>query len=257
MTTNTLYTGDNLYILHGMNSESVDLIYLDPPFNSKRLYSAPIGSEAAGSTFKDMWTWDDVDEAYLENIVNSYSHLVSFIRSIRKIHSPQMMAYITYMTQRLIEMHRVLKSTGCLYLHCDPTASHYLKLITDQVFGSKNFCNEIIWHYYNGSNRSQKNFGRKHDVIFFYAKSRGKHYYNFDDMREPYAEGSSYAKGTVYGDKGFLIGDSRGKLMHDVWRIPSINNMSKERTGYPTQKPLSLLHRIIEASTEGGGGELC
>ena len=143
--TNTLYTNDNLYILHGLNSESVDLIYLDPPFNSKRIYSGPIGSKAAKASFKDMWTWADVNEAYLEKLVDQYPALVSFIESIYGLHSSAMMAYITYMTQRLIELHRVLKPTGSLYLHVDPTASHYLKLVLDRIFGKRNFRNEIAW----------------------------------------------------------------------------------------------------------------
>ena len=248
---NTLYTGDNLYILNGLNSDSVDLIYLDPPFNSNRTYSAPIGSKSAGASFNDMWTWAEVDEFHLESMINDYPFLVNYIRSVEGIHGKAMMSYITYMTQRIIQMHRVLKDTGSFYIHIDPTASHYLKVICDRIFGVKNFRNEIIWHYYNGSNRSHKNFGKKHDIILFYSKS--EHFtYNYDLMRESYTEDSSYAKGTNYGKKGFIIGNSGGKLMHDVWRIPTINNMSKERTRYPTQKPLALLKRIIKASSKEG-----
>ena len=135
--TNKLWTGDNLYILNGLNSESVDLIYLDPPFNSKRLYSAPVGSKAAGTSFKDMWTWNDVDETRLETLFVTYPALVKFIESVGEINGKAMMAYITYMAQRIIEMHRVLKSSGSLYLHCDPTASHYLKILLDQVFNMR------------------------------------------------------------------------------------------------------------------------
>ena len=137
--TNTLYTNDNLYVLSGLNSESVDLIYLDPPFNSKRTYSAPVGSKAAGTSFKDMWTWKDVDEYYLDSLAVNFPSLTQYITSIGKIHSKPMMAYLTYMSQRIIEMHRVLKETGAFYLHCDPTASHYLKIILDEVFGKNNF----------------------------------------------------------------------------------------------------------------------
>ena len=108
---NTFYTGDNLYILNGMNSETVDLIYLDPPFNSKRIYSAPSGSKAAGASFKDIWTWSDVDKECL-NGLNDYPALVEHIYSIGKIHSKGMMSYITYMTQRIIQMHRVVKGHG-------------------------------------------------------------------------------------------------------------------------------------------------
>src|SRR5574344_2369398 len=126
---NTLFTNDNLFVLYGMNSKIVDLVYLDPPFNSKRTYSAPIGSKSAGASFKDMWTWKDVDDGYLDKLIDTYPSLVSFIQSIQEIHSKEMMAYITYMTQRLIEIHRVLKDTGSIYLHCDSTASHYLKIV--------------------------------------------------------------------------------------------------------------------------------
>jgi len=140
---NTLYTNDNLFILNGLNSNLVDLIYLDPPFNSKRFYSAPVGSKAAGASFKDMWTWEDVNEEYLNTLAKNYPALTAYIASIGAIHSDAMKAYLTYMAQRIIEMHRVLKNTGSLYLHCDPTASHYLKVVLDEIFGKNNFRNEI------------------------------------------------------------------------------------------------------------------
>jgi len=231
---NTLFTGDNLYILNGMNSESVDLIYLDPPFNSKRFYSAPIGSKAAGTSFKDMWTWKDVDEAYLERMVNDYPYLVQFVEAVEMLHSKPMMAYLTYMTQRILEMYRVLKSTGTFYLHCDSTASHYLKIILDRVFGKGNFLNEIIWKYGLGGS-SPKMYSRKHDIILFYAKSKN---YHFD-------------KPKVDATSARMKGQKKG--MPDVWTdIPTINNMAKERTGYPTQKPLALLRRVVEASSNRG-----
>ncbi|MDR0327400.1 MAG: site-specific DNA-methyltransferase, partial [Planctomycetaceae bacterium] len=144
---NTLYTNDNLYVLSGLNSESVDLIYLDPPFNTKRMYSAPIGSKAAGANFKDMWTWKDVDEYYLDSLADNFPALTKYITNVGAVHSKPMMAYLTYMSQRIIEMHRILKSTGSLYLHCDQTASHYLKLLLDSVFGKRGFVNEIVWSY--------------------------------------------------------------------------------------------------------------
>ena len=159
---NTLFTADNLYILNGMNSESVDLIYLDPPFNSKRMYEAPVGSKAAGSAFKDMWTWSDVDEAYLENLFTKYPFMAHFIQTVEEMHGEAMMSYLTYMAQRIIEMHRVLKSTGSFYLHCDPTASHYLKIILDRIFGKDNFRNEIVWH-----SRSTATKRVKYNVSFF------------------------------------------------------------------------------------------
>jgi len=217
-----------------MNSESVDLIYLDPPFNSKRFYSAPIGSKAAGTSFKDMWTWKDVDEAYLERMVNDYPYLVQFVEAVEMLHSKPMMAYLTYMTQRILEMYRVLKSTGTFYLHCDSTASHYLKIILDRVFGKGNFLNEIIWKYGLGGS-SPKMYSRKHDIILFYAKSKN---YHFD-------------KPKVDATSARMKGQKKG--MPDVWTdIPTINNMAKERTGYPTQKPLALLRRVVEASSNRG-----
>jgi DNA modification methylase len=251
---NTLYTNDNLYILNGLNSESVDLIYLDPPFNSKRTYSAPVGSKSAGASFKDMWTWQDIDNSYLDKLIEKYPSLVRFIQSIEEIHSKGMMAYITYMTQRLIEMHRVLKNTGSFYLHCDPTASHYLKIILDGVFGRKNFITEIIWSYSWGV-RTTKRWNRKHDVILMYSKSEN-YYFNAEDVLEPRKLQEQSKKRLEYS--GALIKDhnKRGNnelaLPTDVWHIPTINAMSKERTGYPTQKPLELLHRIIKASSKEG-----
>ena len=240
---NTLYTGDNLYILNGMESKKVDLIYLDPPFNSKRTYSAPIGSKAAGASFKDIWTWRDVDKDFL-NTLNDYPALVENIYSIGEIHSKGMMSYVTYMAQRIIQMHRVLKDTGSLYLHVDPIASHYLKIVLDQIFGKDGFRNEIIWSYRTGG-VSKKYWARKHDTILFYAKPKYKH----NAMQE-----------RIYYDKKFFTDkvDDKGRYyadvyIRDVWDDikPLINN-SKERTGYPTQKPLALLRRIIEASSVEG-----
>ncbi len=240
---NTLYTGDNLYILNGMESEKVDLIYLDPPFNSKRIYSAPIGSQATGASFKDIWTWRDVDEECLDWL-EQYPALVEHISSIKHIHSEGMMSYITYMAQRIIQMHRVLKDTGSLYLHVDPIASHYLKIVLDQIFGQSGFRNEIIWSYRTGG-VSKQYWARKHDTILFYAKPKYKH----NAMKE-----------RVYYDKKFFTDkvDDKGRYyadvyLRDVWDdIKPLINYSKERKGYPTQKPLSLLRRIITASSKKG-----
>jgi len=282
--TNTLYTNDNLYILHGLNSNLVDLIYLDPPFNSKRFYSAPIGSKAAGTSFKDMWTWKDVNEAYLETLSDKYPALTTFIASIGVIHSKAMMAYLTYMAQRIIEMHRVLKDTGSLYLHCDPTASHYLKVLLDEIFGRNNFRNEIIWHYRRWTGNAKK-FQSLHDIVFFYTKSDE---YAFNDLFRKTTEGQ-LKKHTKGWDRNSVIIDGRRQPQliiydkekvdyavkkefldlsvfariiendksetkeSDVWTdINILNSQSKERTGYPTQKPLALLHRIIKASSNEG-----
>jgi len=267
--TNTLYTNDNLYVLSGMNSESVDLIYLDPPFNSKRMYSAPVGSRAAGASFKDMWSWKDVDEYYLDTLATQFPTLARYIANIGVIHSKPMMAYLTYMSQRIIEMHRVLKETGSLYLHCDPTASHYLKLLLDFVFGKNNFRNEIIWHYKTTLKVSSHHLGRDHDAIFHYAKSN-LHKIFPDRTDYPISE-NTLKRWSKYADvEGFVsnkhFAGSRSTIINtsdetkgfninhgiprDVWYIPHITGGSKEKTGYPTQKPLAILHRIIKASSK-------
>jgi site-specific DNA-methyltransferase (adenine-specific) len=253
--TNTLYTNDNLFILNGLNSNLVDLIYLDPPFNSKRFYSAPIDSKAAGTSFKDMWFWEDVNEAYLETLAKNYPALKSFIASIGVIHSKAMMAYLTYMAQRIIEMHRILKNTGSLYLHCDTTAGHYLKVLLDEIFGDKNFRNEIIWCY-KGGGSPKNDFGRRHDIIFRYSKSN-KLTFNADAVRVPYeslaaTRTSDTAWGSHKGVDKVYKPHHIGKIPEDWWQIDVINSQAKERTGYPTQKPLALLKRIIEASSNEG-----
>ncbi|MDE0440199.1 MAG: DNA methyltransferase [bacterium] len=132
----TLWTADNLDILRGMNSESVDLIYLDPPFNSNRTYEAPIGSQAAGAAFKDTWTLSDVDLAWHGEIADRSPALYQVVKAARLAHGPGMMSYLIMMAVRLTHLHRVLKPSGSLYLHCDPTASHYLKMLLDVTFGT-------------------------------------------------------------------------------------------------------------------------
>ena len=285
--TNTLYTNDNLFILTGMNSISVDLIYLDPPFNTKRMYSAPIGSKAAGTSFKDMWTWQDVNEAYLDTLAGNYPALTKFIASIGEIHCKAMMAYLTYMAQRIIEMHRVLKDTGSLYLHCDPTASHYLKIVLDEVFRKNSFRNEIVWKRATpGSSKTiAKRLGSNHDTIFYYTKSQEAKFnlifteypekeiekrFKRSDERGRYkdAELATYSQETFerlkkenrliitasgkYRYKIYLD-EIKGVLADDIWAdIPPVNSQAKERTGYPTQKPLKLLHRIIKLSSNEG-----
>ena len=254
--TNALYTNDNLFILTGLNSNLVDLIYLDPPFNSKRVYSAPIGSKAAGTSFKDMWVWQDVNEAYLETLAGKYPVLARFIGNVGKIHSSAMKAYLTYMAQRIIEMHRILKDTGSLYLHCDPTASHYLKIVLDEIFGKNNFRNEIIWCYKRPSAPKQRQLPRLHDIILWYSK--GKEWtFNGENIRVPYAESSLDRAGYAANkskmtDGGVVELKDGGKLPEDWWDIPMLKGNSKEATGYPTQKPLALLQRIIKASSNEG-----
>ena len=145
----TLFTGDNLDVMRGINSECIDLIYLDPPFNSNATYSAPVGSEAAGAAFKDSWTLDDIDLAWHGQIADEHPGLYAIIDAAGECHGKSMKAYLIMMGVRLLEMKRLLKPSGSIYLHCDPTASHYLKMVMDAVFGKGNFCREIIKHTKN------------------------------------------------------------------------------------------------------------
>ena len=141
----TIFIGDNLDILRGIDSESIDLIYLDPPFNSNRHYSTPIGSEAGGAAFKDSWTLSDVDLNEHNLLKRKHEWLYALIYATGKTHSKGMFAYLMMMSSRLFEMKRVLSQTGSIYLHCDPKASHYLKSVMDGIFGRTKFRNEIIW----------------------------------------------------------------------------------------------------------------
>ena len=253
----TLWTGDNLPILRGLNSESVDLIYLDPPFNSNRDYAAPIGSEAAGAAFKDTWTLDDVDRLWLLLLRDKNPLLFHVIEGARLVHGNGMASYLSMMAQRLNEMKRLLKPAGSIYLHCDPTASHYLKLLMDAVFTPARFRNEIIWCY-RGGGVPRKDFARKHDTILRYAQEA--RVFNVDDVRIPYSP-SVTESGVSRYDKSYRANktyegyrpNKKGKHPEDWWTIqPLMPSDRKERLGYPTQKPLALLDRIIKASSNKG-----
>ena len=160
----TIFIGDNLHVMRGMNSDSVDLIYLDPPFNSNRNYAAPIGSQAAGAAFKDTWTLNDIDIAEHGELAEGAPSLHTVIQAARETHGKGMQSYLIMMSTRLLEMERILKDTGSIYLHCDPTASHYLKLVMDAVFGRDNFQNEVVWKRTSAHNDPGR-FGRIHDTI--------------------------------------------------------------------------------------------
>ena len=189
----TLWTGDNLDIMRGLNSGCIDLIYLDPPFNSNRNYAAPIGSKAAGAAFKDTWTLDDVDVVWHGQIAEEHPGLWRVIEAAELAHGKGMKSYLVYMAVRVLEMRRILKETGSIYLHCDPTASHYLKLMMDAIFGKGNFRNEIAWCYTGPANVT-KHFPRKHDIILFYAYSKDSTF-NRDAVRVPYKALTSGGKG--------------------------------------------------------------
>ena len=248
----TIWTGDNIDIMRGMNSASVDLIYLDPPFNSKANYAAPIGSRAAGAAFKDTWTLRDVDVEWINLIEAKHPALY---RVILAAMTDSDKSYLAYMAARLLEMRRILKPSGSIYLHCDPTMGAYLRLIMDAIFGQRAFRNEIIWCYFGGG-RSTRNFARKHDILLRYAM--GNFVFNGNPIRIPYrAEGLGRTDDSMWGKhKGsekIYKPHPLGKIPEDWWMIHQLNANSPERTGYPTQKPLELLDRIIRASSDEGG----
>ena len=315
---NTLYYGDNLKILREyIHDESIDLVYLDPPFNSNRSYNVLFkdesgqDSQAQLTAFEDTWHWDLHAEAtYHELIAAAAPSVAAMIGALREfIGANQMMAYLVMMTTRLLELHRVLKPAGSLYLHCDPTASHYLKIILDAVFGAMNLRNEIIWKRSYGHGDSTKTMGRSHDTLFFYTKSEDytlnrfyhehnpeylesffKHHdergvYKLENLTSPNPRPNltySY-KGYPPPAKGWRVNlermkqlDTEGRLyfpekkdgrimkkvylhelegqpMLDVWMdIKPLSAHAQERLGYPTQKPVALLERIIAASSSAG-----
>lgn len=314
------YCGDNLEILTELQlipDESVDLIYLDPPFNSQQTYNVVYkDSRAQAEAFKDYWSWDEAAPQYaaLLDATTTPAKLRTLLRGLRDAlidDDADLLAYIAMMAPRLIVLHRALKKTGGLYLHCDPTASHYLKMLLDAIFGSSSYRNEIIWKR-TGAHSAAKRFGPVHDVIFFFSKSKSyiwtdprigyddaylNKYYKYDDGDgRLYWRNSITAAGTRNGSsgkpwRGFDPGkqgshwkftvekleelDAAGKLywpqkggwpqikryrdelkgmpISDVWDdIDKINPAGNERLGYPTQKPLALLDRIVGASSRPG-----
>ena len=244
----TLFHGDNLEFLRAMNSESIDLIATDPPFNKNKEFYAASGSAAEGASFQDRWTWEkDVHPTWQDKLKDDFPKLYNVIEGSNNSYGKDMGAFLCFMAVRLLEMKRILKDTGSIYLHCDPTASHYLKELMDAIFGRKNFRNDIIWSYKTGG-QSKRWFGKKHDNILFYSKTddyvfnlqkersynRGGKPYRFKDVEEFEDENGQWY--TMAG-------------MRDVWELNAIGRTSKERTGYPTQKPLALYERIIKASS--------
>jgi adenine specific DNA methylase Mod len=320
-----LYFGDNLDILRSeIKSESVDLIYLDPPFNSKRdynlLFKTPKGheSDAQIMAFDDTWHWGEQAEREFDELLHQpNTDVAEMIQAMRRfLKESDVMAYLVMMTNRLLELHRVLKPTGSLYLHCDPTASHYLKIVLDTIFGATNFRNEIIWKRRTGSSSAvhQSNkFGVCTDSIFFYAKTDKaslhpqynmqaegyqeyvEKFFKFTDENgrvyrladlsnpaprpnlmyeykgyKPPANGWAISKekmeqwdkeGRLYFPKNKngriqrkqFLDELKGKPVQSLWDdIEPIGAQAAERLGYPTQKPLALLERIIQASSNKG-----
>jgi site-specific DNA-methyltransferase (adenine-specific) len=271
--TNVLYFGDNLEILRNRDyfpDECVDLIYLDPPFNSKKDYNVlfkengGVESESQIKAFTDTWHWtQSAENTYHEIVTKGPLKVARLIGALHDaIGSNDVMAYLVMMTARLIELHRVLRPTGSIYLHCDPTASHYLKLVLDQIFSPANFRNEIVWCY-TGPARALSDFADKHDVIFRYGKGK-QVTFNPDLIRIPYSKSFISRRDYAEGRGGIYKGRMRsreetesykkGKVPEDWWNdIPTGGQLSrKERLGYETQKPLALLERVIKASSNEG-----
>ena len=265
----TIFIRDNLEVMRGMNSESVDLIYLDPPFNSGQEWSAPVGSKAAGAAFKDAWTLDDVKEERVEEIEEANPALHHIVIAAGFTHSESMQGYLTYMAIRLLEMRRILKLTGSVYLHCDPTASHYLKAVMDAVFGRTNFRNEVAWGKYGGhKNTASRKFTTQHDSLLFYSfedavfnpvylllaeatiKAEYKH---VDESGRRYAipRGRKFREGII---KRVYLDENPGVAAGTLWvgQGLTMQGRDNQRTGYPTQKPLALLERIVKASSNEG-----
>ena len=301
----TIWTGDNLDILRGMNSECVDLIYLDPPFNSNRDYEAPVGSAAAGAAFKDTWTLSDLDVAWMGLIADEHPAVANLLHTAGLTHGKGMQSYLTMMAVRLLEMKRVLKSIGSVYLHCDPTASHYLKLLMDSVFESQGFRNEIIWQRSHPKGLAFTRFATNHDVLLVYGRhgtttwnpiyasnpNALKQYnllepgsgrrYQLTSLLNPNSDRPNLTyefkgvikvwrwtkdrmeeadrKGLIVvprGGKGIprfkrYLDEQEGIPVGDIWHDIPLAPV-KERTGYPRQKPLALLERIIRASSNEG-----
>ena len=248
----TIFTGDNLKILRGFPDGLVDLIYLDPPFNSKHNYAAPIGSKAAGAAFKDTWKFDDIDMAWWGEIAEVSRPLYEVLDMARHVGGKSTMSYLIYMAIRILELHRVLKDTGSIYLHCDPTMSHYLKMVMDAVFGVGCCRNELVWCYSRPSAPKQRQFSRVHDIIFWYTKGETWQFYP-DEIRQPYAASSmgreGYSANASKVAEGTVQLHSGGKFPESWIYIPPLKGNSREYLGYPTQKPLVLLERIIKASS--------
>ena len=221
---NRLIWGDNLHIMRQLPGESIDLIYIDPPFFSGRQYNVIFGDQNELRSFSDIW-------------------------------EDGMPGYLIWLNARLFEMKRLLKKTGSIIVHLDEHAVHYCKIEMDKVFGHSAFVNEIIWHY-TGGGRAKRYFSNKHDSLLWYAPAgkNGKFFFDVESVRVPYKETSGYARGGITSQAGkTYMPNPKGTPVDDVWDIPIINPLSSERIGYPTQKPESLLERIINGCSPKGG----
>lgn len=269
MKPNTLYYGDCMEVMQDWPDACVDLIYLDPPFNSNADYNILFGSQktkvgkvkrkdlAQITAFTDTWEWDHQSAERTRQIIKSINHRArDSVRAFASFFKGNagMLAYLVYMADRINLMYRTLKPTGSIYLHCNPTASHYLKMLMDDVFGVRNFRNEIVWCYTGPSRPGTKNFLRKHDIILRYTKSARwtwhRPYIPYKSKRKLYkGYETTESKITPELEENY---HKRGKPLEDYWMDINSLKREKERIGYPTQKPLALLERIIHASSNQG-----
>ena len=228
-----------------MNSETVHLIATDPPFNKSRDFHATPDSLARGARFTDRWNWDrDVHPDWVEQIKDDWPAVRSVVETARASYGNDMAAFLCWLGVRLVEMHRVLRPDGSLYLHIDHTAHAYVKTLLDAIFGHRNFRNEIVWFYKTGG-VSRRWFGKKHDTLLLYSKSDS---YVFNPQKEKSYLSHKYGFSNVeiHADHGgyyTMVG------MRDVWDIPALRGNQPETTGFPTQKPLALYERIIKVSS--------
>lgn len=265
---NKIYFGDNLEILREFESDSIDLICTDPPFNSGRNYNIFLStSKAQQKVFEDIWTWDDAAKEARQDIEeralasDTYRALDNALKGYDSVlqhgvggSQGAMRAYLAFMGPRLAELHRVLNKQGSIYLHCDPTASHYLKGIMDAIFGPKSFRNEIVWHYRRWTNTAHR-FLAMHDILLFYTKKESGYVFNplYTEYTEKSLKRKQHHHTRIRGDDVYVTSvNEEGVRENDVWTIPLLNSQSKERLGYPTQKPRELYERMIEASSNAG-----
>lgn len=262
----TLFVGDNLEILRRhLPNGSVDLVYLDPPFQSGKTYHVYTGVRAPAPgpmAFDDTWTFGPHTKRALDDLIVDHDGIGRALAGLYGFLGPcDMMAYIVTMAERIVEIHRVLRLTGSVFLHCDPTASHYLKIVMDAVFGPECFRNEIVWRYRRWPAKARR-FQRMHDVILFYTRSAAPcHTFHTLYGYEELAESTKKTFGTKKQKADFSAGhrkpglteeETAGPPLSDVWEIGVIAAKGKERVGYPTQKPEALLERILLASSNEG-----
>ncbi|MCX7703691.1 MAG: DNA methyltransferase [Planctomycetota bacterium] len=251
---NRLICGDCLDVMQGMSAESVALIYADPPHLSQNEYRGESGWQKDSELcFSDKWRWDGISAESFEKIASSGpSEIRVALMALKSLYGESSeLAYSVFLAARLIEMRRLLDSRGSLFLHLGESVAHIGKILLNSVFGSKNLRNVIIWHK-SGGGRSRRTFSHKYDVIFWYSKT-GRWRFNADAVRIAYKETSGYAKSGITAKSGKRYEPNpKGMIPDDVWYIPMVNPLAKERAGYPTQKPESLLERIVLAASEEG-----